>query len=42
MVCKPINKDENVIYANPASDITGLVIELYDKKINESSGQPAQ
>ena len=31
------NKDDSVLYVNPASDITDQIIEIYDKKISEES-----
>jgi len=31
------NKDDSVLYVNPASDITAQIIEIYDKKINGES-----
>ena len=32
-----LNKDDSVLYVNPASDITNQIIETYDKKISEES-----
>ena len=32
-----LNKDDSVLYVNPASDITNQIIEIYDKKISEES-----
>jgi len=32
-----LNKDDSVLYVNPASDITNQIIEIFDKKISEES-----